>query len=802
MRRSKRFLVSVIALFVFCAACLPSSYSLALVIEGGSEGDFIDIEDIPWEDDTGTEDTGPVLEVPPLVTTDENGKALPHQLGMDEYTDQSDIVIYEEVARNDQLVLYADMNKGLFALKEIATDHIWYSTPHDFLLDEISAGAGRAALNSQIAIEYVWREGESSTISTTTLTSYIDCVPNNGVTVQKLENGVRVDYYFKEVDITVPVTYEITGGDFTASILMNEIKEGETAFLVNISLLPAFAAATEAIEGYAFVPDGSGALVDYKEHLVMSNSTLVMPVYGADKAVMVERENVVTRQVHMPVFGMVHGANAIMGIITEGDGAASLSVTYRNEFSAYTSIGTVAHYRTYDHISMFNNAGNDKQDISKASRLTYSDDRFTVVYRNLTGEQASYVGMANAYRDYLIAEKGLQKHTAEPSLHVNMIGMVDITASFFGIKYTSKKKLTTYKQAEEMVAALQDAAIDQLSVRYSGWTNFGLQNSKMVKNANPLWRLGGKSSWNSLVDSLQNANAAFYPELDLMQFRKSGNGVSLKQDAIHTLFDKTSYQYRYMRTVYSKVPGETAAVLLKPSKLQEVSEKLLSSKTLQAIGSVGLSKLGYLHYSDLKEADGLYRNEFTDVVTGILAQYREQGLQIGLDTANVYAAPYADVIWNMPLYSSGYDIYVTDVPFYQLVLHGYVTLTTPAVVQSEEPRVTVLKAVETGSELLYNGIYEDADILADTQYDDLYGSTYTLWIDQARALYGELMPYFEAISDQEITAHTELADKVFCTEFANGVKAIVNYSDTDAVLAEGTCTAKGYLIVFGAEGGR
>ena len=50
-----------------------------------------------------------------------------------------------------------------------------------------------------------------------------------------------------------------------------------------------------------------------------------------------------------------------------------------------------------------------------------------------------------------------------------------------------------------------------------------------------------------------------------------------------------------------------------------------------------------------------------------------------------------------------------------------------------------------------------------------------------------------AVSGQAITAHIELAEGVYRTEFANGAWAIVNYTATAVTAGETTVPAEGYV---------
>src|SRR5699024_9627512 len=105
----------------------------------------------------------------------------------------------------------------------------------------------------------------------------------------------------------------------------------------------------------------------------------------------------------------------------------------------------------------------------------YSGD-YTVRYWCLDGDNASYSGMAVAYRNYLIEEKGLKKTELSPALNLNIYGAIDVKANFLGIPYKKLKSLTSFSEAAEMTAYLSENGVGGLSVRYEGWTNNGFFN--------------------------------------------------------------------------------------------------------------------------------------------------------------------------------------------------------------------------------------------------------------------------------------------------------------------------------------
>jgi hypothetical protein len=236
-------------------------------------------------------------------------------------------------------------------------------------------------------------------------------------------------------------------------------------------------------------------------------------------------------------------------------------------------------------------------------------------------------------------------------------------------------------------------------------------------------------------------------------------------------------------------------MFLNASRLDSLTPDILKSYSKLKLKTVSLGTLGKYNYSDLEEASGLYRDKFENTVIETLNSFKQSGIKVGVESANAYALPYVDVIWDMPIYSSGYDAYLTDVPFYQIVLHGLVTMTTPPVMQTIDSRVTFLKAVETGSELLYCGMYEQSSVLTGSRYDELYGTTYTLWEDHAIKDYKAIMPLLDKVYDQAIIDHTELSDGVIMTTFENGVRVVVNYNNYEVKGPEGqNCKAMNFIV--------
>lgn len=717
---------------------------------------------------------------------------LPKQIGVDDSTAEKFLISYREIARNKNSILYADTEKGFFALQDAETEKIWYSTPNNSELDELTSGTERLEMRSQLLLYYILRAEESTVSSYKIENSQSGCVNSGGVEVAEIENGIKVTYTFKKSKITVPVLYYLTEDSFRAEIAADEIDEGDTAYLIGINLLPTFGAGDWQQEGHLFVPDGSGALIKFNGHNIMGESYNRM-LYGDELTLKPAVEKLASEELRMPVFGTITDNSTLMGIITEGDTSASIAVIYGNEACGYNAVSSVFNYRTSDCKEMYSKQGGINSTLYRVSDIHSVAESFAVEYHMLSGDSSGYVGMAKRYREYLLENGKLSDNAAEPLFNLEVLGAAELSTSFLGVDYRKTEVLTTAEQAEEIVSRLGDCGISDIGIRYVGFTGDGILNNKMDTSASPIGKLGSVKD----ILSLQS-KARLYLDFDVMQIRSGNKNASLSNGITRTVFDYKNELVSFSKSVYSKLTDEDSVYLLNASTLYAAANKIIANAVKKGYEKISFSNLASTYYSDFSSENGIYRDGMIPYVKAILKSSNESFKGVAAAEANAYAFSSLERIWSAPTYSSTYDIFETDVPFYQLVLHGSVALTSPCIIQSQDPATEILKAVETGSELLFACTYEDSTVLIGSRYEDNYSTYYENWIDYAAEAYKAYMPLLKRIYSSEIVSHTEVSDGVFVTGYENGVRVAVNYGDKDYVLDGGdTVKAMSYTEIKG-----
>ena len=761
MKKFKMLTTSVFAvvLSVLLSACGSLSVTLEIPKSGSAEANITDVNEVKV-------------------------KNLPVQLGVDESTSEKFITDYSEIARNKNSILYADEKNGAFALQDIKTEKIWYSTPNNSELDNITSGTERMEARSQLLVRFVLKEEESTVSSYKVENSQSGCVGSGGIKTKLLKNGIRVEYTFKKSGFTVPVTYTLTNDAFEAKILADEIKEGDKAYLIGINLLPTFGAGDWNTEGYLFVPDGSGAVIDFNGHGSME-SAYDKDVYGKELTVGQTPPKLSSQNVKMPVFGTVTGGSCLAGIITEGDTSASVAVLYGTDSFGYNAVSSVFNYRTIDCKQMFAKQSGISNTLYRVSRIHASSKEYRVEYRLLNGEKASYVGIAEEYRGYLL-DKGVLKGTAtEPALNLKVYGIAKVSKSFLGLNYSSAKALTSFKQANTVIDDLKEKGISDICMRYVGFSGSGIVNDKINTDVKPNGKLGGSEEFYALSDKVR-----LYPDFNLFSVERGGNGLSTAKDITRTVFDYRLEHNTYSRSVYTVKTNEKPLYYLNAKAVFGASEKLMAKYKSKQCTNISLTDFGDKLYSDFGSENGMYRDETAVYFKKALAGFSKLCGSIALESANAYTFEYADKIWEAPMFSSGYDIYKTDVPFYGIVLHGCIATTSEPIMQSQEPSIAVLKAVESGNELNFACTYEDTTSLIGTRFEELYSTRYEDWSDYAAEIFKKYHPLLKKIYSSKIISHSEIADGVFVTGYENGVYVAVNYNNSAVTLPDGTNLGK------------
>lgn len=575
--------------------------------------------------------------------------------------------------------------------------------------------------------------------------------------------------------------------------------------LTTINVLPYFGAANSKETGYIFVPDGSGALI-YLNSGKTGIQSYRREVYGRDHATSAVREwsYDMESQVYLPIYGIKHSNKAFLAIIESGDTVATLNAEIAGMSDSYNKV-----YSSFAYIP------NAKVYMQSGGAVIYMRDLsinmyqvrpiindIVIRYAFLDEANASYTGMAHYYQQYLAERYNLTRaHETEIPMLLELIGGIEKIEPVFGISQRVVKPVTTFSQAKTVVDHFTNLGINNLVVRYNGWLKRGLEHvyPTSVKLES---KLGTKDELKALAADLEAKNIKLYPNVNFMHVYRSGlfDGYINNRDAARALDRKTAYLNRYHLATHLRNTGEEIP-LVSPSKLPQFMGKFFAEYQAYDIPAVSFDALGRDLYADYRlNVDELVdREQAKDIVVGELRKLKEQNLSLMIAGGNAYTLPYADFVVRMPLYSRNYEMLDQGVPFFQIVLRGYIPYAGEPINLAQRSHTYLLKILETGAVPYYLLSYADSVEVKASQFDDLYSINYLDHTEDIMNLYSEVSSVLKEVWNDRIINHESLGVNVYKTTYESGLSVIVNYNSHSVEVMGIEIPAEGYHVLRGGE---
>lgn len=593
----------------------------------------------------------------------------------------------------------------------------------------------------------------------------------------------------------IPIVYELNEDQLLARIDTAGVQDTEAFPLHKITLLPFFGAAGLDDEGYMLVPDGSGALIDLNQNHAGARA-YELPLYGED-ATLKSNESLqpqYAERSRLPIFGMKRGNQAMLAIIEEGDAQASIFAEPSGRLNSYNRISASFGMKNMESVQF--RAGSVARQIPKYSPM-YSQG-IAVRYSFLSGEQADYVGMAEQYRQYLIERHGMKRiqENGELPFVLELVGGIPVRKTFLGIPYESVEPVTTFDEAIDILKQLQQKGIKRIQLKYSGWFNEGYYHT-LPSRIKPDRVLGGTEGLQKLIQYAEEHQIEWFMDTAFQRVYEKGKGFKADRDGARFLNRRAASKKNVDLVTTNQ--GERLYYVLAPDKLLSVVDHFIQSVMAYQVRSISLRDLGEDLNSSVSDKKTTTRQETLSIVTDSLQRLKEQMDHLMISGGNAYSIPYASTIVDAPLTSSRFNIESEEIPFYSIVVHGYVDHAGKPLnlERDQDPRTSMLRMLETGSLPAYQWFYEDPSVIRDTKLNDLYSASYVNWMDEASTIYQEVSAVLQAVQNEPIIHHRKLQEQVYETTFANELRILVNYN-REAVTIDGiTIKALGYRTVGG-----
>jgi len=508
------------------------------------------------------------------------------------------------------------------------------------------------------------------------------------------------------------------------------------------------------------VPDGSGALIRYQDIDVHSD-IYEFRYYGQDNSIQKALDN--EPRLAFPVAGMIHGINqhGFITIIESGAEHGSLVVSpAKRNLKYYYS------YNEFTYRSIYQTPLSESDASNQTGRLVIEKEinncDLVMRYKLLSGVDANYVGMANAYRDYLVNEMAI---TSKINTDEQVEIFIDIIGSETkeGFIFDEYLEMTSVEEVQEIIAYLITNDIKPLVV-YKGYDAAGLTSMGLVSKGVSS-KLGSKQDLKTLLTYVKDNNIRLFLQIDPVSIYEDAS-FSLYRDATRRINQNLLVSEGFTKMKYFIAPTSAKKALV--SSINNLSEDNITNFALDSMGYILNS-----HYPS--SGNGLDRTLVKAMYQAILEETNQDFL---IYQSNDYLLQYTTDYLLTPMSSSRYRIYSDTVPFVTYVLQGLMKTYSPYQNFNSSSRIELLKMIDFGVAPSYLLTYESAFKLQNSELQQIYSSSFATWQDKIIADYNYLYEGLNIQMNTTVIKRTYLDTGVYEILYENGSSIIVNYTNS------------------------
>lgn len=603
------------------------------------------------------------------------------------------------------------------------------------------------------------------------------------------------------ISFVVAVEYRLIDDYVEVSVPVEAIEERGGAAIYRIQLLRSFGAAGTEAEGYMVVPNGDGSII-YLNNGKVGATNYNQYIYGidplaADYTVVESASNA-----SMALYGMHTQDATILATVEEGAALASVTAGISGKVNSYNYIYTSFVIRGSETLEMFGTTGNE------ATLPIIEPDPYnaelTVRYSFLDADHAGYSGMARYLRERLIREGVLTPKTEAEELkfYYDVIAGVEMTEFFLGKQYMGLTAMTTFDQAAQISAALQEKGIGNQVMNLQGWFNGGYYHDA-ANHIFPTWKLGGKAGLEELNAVLEETGGRLYADVAFQKVSFNSEGIWFNYQAESAKYYGSGYVASFgqvnptnFRQTSSLGYYETMYDLISPKFLVRYVNTFSDKFEDYDVSGISLRDLGNTLHSDKKRTNIINRAQALDVVLGTFDTLEAGGKDLMVSAGNDYTWAYADDILNLPLGDNEYILVDEDIPLYEMIIHGSIDYCGHVynLSDSKDARVRILNMVEYGAAPHFVFTWKETTEMKYSGMNSSYATTFATWADTAADVYLEVNECLQQVTDAAVVSHEILPGGLRCVTYDNGTRIYVNYSDKTLSADGVSVPAMSYLV--------
>jgi hypothetical protein len=598
------------------------------------------------------------------------------------------------------------------------------------------------------------------------------------------EDGFDVDINFVKYEFQMSLEVRLTGDGFTSHVKADSILEGETYKLAAIYLYPLFGATKLGEEeGYMFVPEGAGALIDLADNHGKYKTPYAKKIYGDNVGIDKFTENEAYRpsvkdpeDITIPVFGMVYTKKeqGFLGIVEDGQ--------YNAEILAYPNgVTTNLNWIT----AKFNFRGIYTMQTSKETGVPSFEKKahlrdIGIRYQLVSGETANYTGLAKTYQTYLINNGVLKKQEDKFQVKLDFLGADSKKWFLFDVVVP----MTTVDQMEDIITSLQEDEVEDILPVYLGWQAKGISRNYGSGNFKLEGKLGSQKKLLSLIEKLKLQDIDLVLQQDLL-WANSSRVYNTTKDIVkginQVIVEEPTNAYVYKTMYY-----------LTPSKSLEYAKKMMkrySDTAAMDIAITGISSTLFSYYSG---GDIYSRSDTAQKYMEVMNVY--DAVNLSLVRPFNYLWEYTNRYFDLPMSTSNYSYLSKEIPFLPIVLKGYIPYWATYTNFKANEKEYFLKMIEYGAYPSFLITSASPNHLRDTNSSYIYTSEFAGLRPTINKYYDEIGDVMRLVEGARIQSHNYIADQIVAVVYDNDVQIIINYSSEDFSLGNVAVPALSYHV--------
>lgn len=601
-------------------------------------------------------------------------------------------------------------------------------------------------------------------------------------------NSVHMKINLKDIHVELEMILHLSeDGVLTINIPGEKIieKKKEEVVLTHIIPYPCFANSYDLQEnGYIFIPDGAGALIDLGQKTIATKQ-YNQRVYGDDIGILGHNgvvRNASTspvKMIAMPVYGISYeDQGGAFTIIDSGKEYASINASVKSIDRIDYNYAYTQFYLREQYFKYVDKAGNGSITLLQEP---YSYDINLKVH--LLKPKTNVAKMAEIYREYLLNNNLLNQNTTlddDISLRLQFL-MSENKPNIFGdaeVIMTNTNVIDNYVK-DLKASNVKNIFVSALGYQKGGYSNPHYSRFNFSKNTSAEQYLALQ---NSLDGTLSFA-------FDYGLIYQSARGYNAG-DISKTISNQEIYTYD--KLTYANEQNLKKRVLLNHEKIN--NKFTLDTKELQKhinshieIDITDLSNILYSSHFGYQATRSKVQNDYLNLLN-------DSQVKVNLSMPNDYLLSVSNSIIDTDLDNSGFYIGFENVPFYQMVLTNYLKMYTKPL-NLNYNRQTILKLIDYHVYPNFLLTEQDSIELFNTNSGYLFSSKMSEWQDEVISVYQEVNNALKPFLNANILERHKLKANVYKTVYDNGLSLIINYQKTPYTYEGNEILKEGYLIV-------